>query len=222
MTPVRSSPVLLYTGRIQPLPGSGRDTGMLKMPVADVIAIGPEGLAGDQQADRKVHGGPDKAVHLYPAEHYARLAARFPEVADRLIPGTIGENISCTGLTEENIHLGDVFQLGSAHLQLSQPRNPCWKIDTRYDSDGMAAYIAEAGLTGWYWRVLTPGIARSGDALCLVERHEGMPTLAAAMALWHAHRPSADALAAIAAAPGIASGWRDKIEQRIEWLRRHG
>lgn len=218
---MRSSPVLLYTGRIQPLPGSGRDTGMLKTPIDSPIAIGEEGLAGDQQADRRVHGGPDKAVHLYPAEHYARLAARFPEAASQLMPGTIGENLSCTGLTEDDIHLGDVFQLGSARLQLSQPRSPCWKIDTRYDCEGMAAYIADTGLTGWYWRVLTPGIAARGDALNLVERHQGTPTLAAAMALLRTHRPSPDALAAIAAAPGVASGWRSKIEQRVQWLRRY-
>jgi hypothetical protein len=86
--------ITLFTGGIQPLPESGRPTGMYKTRVDAPIALGTEGFAGDQQADRRVHGGPDKAVHLYPARHYARLAARFPEAAAQLVPGALGENLS--------------------------------------------------------------------------------------------------------------------------------
>src|SRR5574343_659543 len=130
--------VSLFIGGIRLLPESGRPTGMYKQPATGPLELGPEGFVGDQQADRRVHGGPDKAVHLYPARHYARLAARFPEAAALLVAGSNGENLSTPDLDENDIHLGDIWQLGTARLQLSQPRSPCWKIDERYACDGMA------------------------------------------------------------------------------------
>lgn len=212
--------ISLFVGGIRPLPESGRPTGIYKQAVGQPIELGPEGFAGDEQADRRVHGGPEKAVHLYPAGHYARLAERFPEAAGRLIPGSLGENISTPDLDEHGVHLGDIWRLGSARLQVCQPRNPCWKIDERFACDGMAAFIAEQRLTGWYWRVLTPGRVAPGDGL---EREvaAAAPTLAAAMQLWQAHRPSVAALEALAATPGIAVHWKQKIEQRVEWLRQN-
>ena len=213
-----SHPVSLFIGTVRLLPGSSRATGMFKAPVATPVAVGSEGFAGDQQADRQVHGGPEKAVHLYPAEHYARLAARFPDAAPALVPGSLGENISCQGLSEADVCLGDVFTLGSVRLQLSQPRSPCWKIDTRFDCDGMAAFIAESSLTGWYFRVLQAGTAGPGDRLALADRVAGSPTLAEAMSVWRAHRPALADLERIAAAPALAPGWRRKIEDRAAWL----
>ena len=125
--------------------------------IAAFKQIGPEGFSGDAQADRRVHGGPEKAVHLYPAAHYTRLAERFPEAAAQLQPGSLGENISSSTLDETRVRIGDIFRLGEARLQVCQPRSPCWKIDDRFGCAGMAAYIAEQRLTGWYFRVLQPG-----------------------------------------------------------------
>lgn len=214
-------PVSLFVGSIRLLPGSSRSTGMYKQPVVDRVDLGPKGLAGDEQADRQVHGGTEKAVHLYPAGHYARLAARFPEAAAALVPGSLGENISCPSLRETDIHLGDIFALGSALLQVSQPRSPCWKIDARFGCEGMAAFIAESGLTGCYFRVLRPGTVSPQDPLALIERQPDSPTLAAAMALWRAHRPSLEDLERLAAAPALAPGWRRKIVERADYLRRN-
>lgn len=213
-------PVTLFTGCVRLLPGSSRSTGMYKRQVDGPIALGPEGFAGDQQADRQVHGGPEKAVHLYPADHYPRLANRFPEAAAALVPGSLGENLSCPRLDEADIHLGDVFTLGAARLQLSQPRSPCWKIDSRFSCDGMAAFIAESGLTGWYFRVLQPGTVVPGDLLTLAERQPDSLSLAAAMTLWRAHRPPLAELERLAAAPALAPGWRRKIVERADYLRR--
>jgi MOSC domain-containing protein YiiM len=213
-------PVRLFIGSLSPLPGTGRLTGMLKHPAQGPLDIGPEGFIGDHQADRRIHGGPEKAVHLYPAEHYARLAARFPEAAGALVPGSIGENLSTTGLTEADICLGDVFGLGSARLQVCQPRSPCWKIDSRYGVEGMAAHIAETGLTGWYWRVVQPGRVEEGEPLVLIDRPENGLTLAAAMDICYAHRPALEDLERVAEAPGIAGSWRRKLLDRAEWLRR--
>ncbi len=217
--PPASYAVRIFTGTIRPLPGTGRSTGMFKLPLAAPIDLGPTGFAGDEQADRQVHGGPDKAVHLYPSEHFAALARRFPGAAPLLLPGSIGENLSATGLGESEACLGDVFALGGARLQICQPRSPCWKIDSRYGTEGMAAYIAETGLSGWYWRVLEGGRVAPGDTLDLLAREPGSPTLAAAAKLWRAHRPPIDELGRLAAIPGIAAAWRDKIVARQDWLR---
>ena len=210
--------ISLFIGGIRPLPESGRPTGMYKQPVNGPLELGPEGFVGDQQADRRVHGGPDKAVHLYPAAHYARLAGRFPAAASQLVIGSMGENLSTAELDERDVRLGDIWRLGTARLQLCQPRNPCWKIDERYGCEGMAEFIAHERLTGWYWRVLTPGTVSPGDALELEHSDPLAFTLAEAMLLWQAHRPQLADLEMLAASPGIADHWRQKIATRIDWL----
>lgn len=209
---------LLFSGRIRPLPASGRPSGIYKQALTSAQRIDKNGFIGDEQADLRVHGGPEKAVHLYPARHYARLAAAFPDCADALIPGSMGENISTAELDEHDVRIGDIWRLGTTRLQLCQPRNPCWKIDEKFAADGMAAFIAEHRLTGWYWRVLTPGLATPGDSLEL-ETAATAPTLAAAMALSAAHRPPTAELQALADLPGLAGQWRNKILNRLAWLR---
>jgi len=211
--------VSIFVGDVRPLPVSGRPTGMYKTRVTVPITIDSEGLRGDNQADRRVHGGPEKAVHLYPTRHYARLAAEFPRVAASLMPGSIGENLATDALDESDVRVGEVWQLGSALLQVSQPRSPCWKIDERFGCDGMAKFIAATGLTGWYWRVLRPGTVNPVDTLDLLDPATDAPTLREAMQLCSEHRPSIPLLERLARVPGIAGGWRDKIAQRAEWLR---
>lgn len=210
----------IFIGGIRPLPESGRPTGIYKKAASDTLVLGREGFIGDEQADRNVHGGPEKAVHFYPATHYARLAARFPEAAPLLVPGSIGENLSSLELDESDVRIGDIWRLGDALLQVCQPRNPCWKIDARYASEGMAAFIAEQGLTGWYWRVVRPGQVILGAELLPEQIASNAPTLAAAMQVWQAHRPPLAELQGLAATPGIASQWKQKIDARVDWLAR--
>lgn len=212
--------VSLFMGGIKPLPESGRPTGMYKSLVTGGVEIGPEGFVGDQQADRRVHGGPDKAVHLYPARHYALLAAQFPDASADLVAGSLGENISTAELDEHDVRIGDVWRLGTARLQVCQPRSPCWKIDERFASEGMAAFISARLLTGWYWRVLQPGRVAAGDTLELETPAVDAHGLYEAMRLWQEHRPALAELERLAATPGIAANWRDKIIQRLTWLRK--
>ncbi len=212
--------ISLFIGGIRPLPESGRPTGMYKQAIATPVELGLEGFIGDEQADRRVHGGPEKAVHLYPARHYATLAERFPDAAPLLVPGSLGENLSTRELDENDVRLGDIWRLGNARLQVCQPRNPCWKIDERLACEGMAAFIAERQITGWYWRVLECGRVQPGDTLEF-ELATSCFTLADAMRLWHSHRPPLAQLSALAEAPGIAAGWQQKIRQRLAWLQAH-
>lgn len=210
--------VSLFVGGISPLPESRRPTGMFKQPVSAPLHLETCGFVGDEQADRSVHGGPDKALHLYPAVHYARLTAVFPQAAGQLRPGSLGENISSPALDESQVRIGEIFRLGTARLQVCQPRSPCWKIDERFGVSGMAAFIAEQGLTGWYFRVLQPGLVAPGDALAAVAAAETAPTLANAMQPWQAHRPDPRTLRELAATPGIAANWQKKIVDRADWL----
>jgi MOSC domain-containing protein YiiM len=210
--------VSLFIGQVQPLPVSGRPTAMYKTSVQAPIELGVEGFAGDQHADLRVHGGPEKAVHLYPSNHYAKLAAKFADAAPLLVPGSMGENIATADLDEHDVRLGDVWQLGKALIQVCQPRNPCWKIDERFVADGMAAFIDQHLLTGWYWRVLQPGVVNPNDTLQLHKAASQAPTLHEAMTLWRAHPPQLDQLSALAEVPGIAKVWQGKIRQRVQYL----
>jgi MOSC domain-containing protein YiiM len=209
----------LAVGGIGALP-EGRPTAIYKAPLPGPVVIGREGLAGDAQADRRVHGGPEKAVHLYPAGHYQRLAAAFPEAAATLLIGSLGENLSAP-VDENQVCIGDIFAFGSARLQLSQPRSPCWKIDARHGQDGIAAFIAEQGLTGWYFRVLTPGTAAAGDQLRLQERNPDPISLAEFWRGSQEHRPSTVALQRWAATPGLTPAWRERLLARLAWLAAH-
>lgn len=209
--------VSLYIGDIRPLPPEYQPTGMFKTQCREPLWLGREGLAGDQQADRRVHGGPERAVHLYPAGHYERLAAAFPATSP-LSPGTLGENLSVAGLDETMVRVGDIFQLGQARLQVSQPRSPCWKIDRRLDTQGVAAFIAATGITGWYFRVLEEGQVAPGDILELLERSAAPISLAMLWQLYLTHRPDPAALDAAARTPGLSPDWARKFSERAQWL----
>ena len=208
-------------GSLRPLPREGQRTGIFKQPVAGPVHVGRLGLAGDHQGDRSVHGGPDKAVHLYPADHYAVLAQRRPELAALLVPGVLGENLSVRGLDEASVCLGDTWAAGTVRLQVSQPRRPCWKIDHRLDTDGMVGLITELGRPGWYFRVLAEGHLQAGDELVLVDRPAPGLTLAGLLATFAARRPDPDELRRYAAAPGLTPAWADRLARRAAWLDQH-
>lgn len=210
----------LYAGRVQALAGDGRPSAIAKAPLAGPVAVGPLGIAGDEQADRVRHGGPDQALQLYPAGHYARLAACFPEAAPILAPGRLGENLSAD-LDEDGVCIGDVFVLGTVRVQVSRPRKPCWKIDVRCGAEGVAARIDTEGWTGWYFRVLASGTTQAGDFLELVDRPSDPLSLADLHATLAAHRPPPLELRRIIALPALAASFRDKVAQRLEWLEKN-
>lgn len=211
----------LYAGSVQAMPGDGRPTAIFKQPVSGPMAVGPEGLIGDSQADRRVHGGPEKAIHHFPLETHARLATIFPEAAATLVAGALGENISTVGITEAEVCIGDVFALGTALVQLCQPRTPCWKIEARHGVDGMTRAIADAGIAGWYYRVLAAGTVAVGDRYELIDRTAGAPTLVRFWQIVHQHRPPLAELEALRDAHGLASNWQHKLAERIVWLSRN-
>ncbi|MCX7150754.1 MAG: MOSC domain-containing protein [Rhodocyclales bacterium] len=211
----------LFAGQVARLAGDSRSSAIVKTPVSGRRLLTADGLTGDTQADRRVHGGGGKALHHYPAEHYALLAAAFPD-AQHLMSGGLGENISTRGLTEHDVCIGDVFRLGGARIQVSQPRAPCWKIDHRTACEGVAAFIAEHGLAGWYYRVLEAGEVAAGDWLEHLERPADAVSLDEFWRVTRMPRPSIDALSRLANASGLDPQWVGKLTQRVGWLRDNG
>jgi MOSC domain-containing protein YiiM len=223
MTGARAGVVAgLFAGGIGTLPPEGHRTGIFKRPLAGPVRLGAEGLEGDVQADRRVHGGPEKALHHYAAESYAVLAEVFPRLRADLVPGSLGENLTTCGWTEDTVCVGDVFALGACRVQVSQPRSPCWKINHKFDEPGLSQAVAQRGVTGWYYRVLEGGLLAAGDRFELLER---APAAVSLRRLWQAHlahRPDPAELDLLRRAAGLAQGWVRKLSERLDWLRAHG
>ncbi|MDR3417360.1 MAG: MOSC domain-containing protein [Nevskia sp.] len=208
----------LYAGQVRPMPGDGRPTGIFKRALDGRVRIGWEGIEGDVQADRRVHGGLEKALHHFPLEHHRRLARQFPQLAAQFGAGAIGENLATEGIDESGACIGDVYALGSARIQLNQPRSPCWKIDAKFGVEGITRYIADHGMAGWYYRVLEPGEAAAGDRLRLLERNAAPVTLAGLWGAMQEHRPQRETLRRIAETPGLNAAWRLRLLRRADWL----
>lgn len=166
----------LFLGRAK-----NRWPGMPPSAIAKFPAVGPHqlietGFVADEQADLRVHGGADKAVHHYPAEHYSKWQSKRFDTSFAFKPGGFGENISSLGMTEKNVHVGDIFEIGSAIVQVSQGRQPCWKLNKHTRVDELALHVQKTGRTGWYYRVLQQGEVQIGDTIKLKERlHEAWP-----------------------------------------------
>lgn len=210
----------VFAGRVQLMPGDSRSTAIFKQRVEGEVEIGRDGLLCDEQADRRVHGGPEKAVHQFPAEHYVRFATLFPDSAACFVAGSMGENLSARGWREEDVCIGDVFAIGTVRLQLSQPRSPCWKIDARYGLDGLTLQVETQGIAGWYYRVLAPGRLRAGESMTLIERNHDPVSLREYWMLKHEHRPSLDALQRVIDTPGLTLQQQARWQQRLDWLRK--
>ncbi len=149
---------------------------ILKTPVAGAIPLARLGFEGDGQADRRYHGGPGKAVYLYPFEHYAY----WSDVLSRkdLAPGAFGENLTTEGLLETSVRIDDVFEVGSARVRVTQPRTPCAKLGAKFGSMGFVRVFASAGRPGFYLSVVQAGMVEAGDAIVRLSTDPGRPTVA--------------------------------------------
>ena len=141
-----------------------------KMPITGPISVEATGLVGDQQADKSVHGGVEKALHIYPADHYKRWQNELPYLKFKFRPGSFGENLCVEGMTETSACIGDVFRLGNSIIQISQGRTPCWKLAAHVGMSNFPKLFLESGRTGWYARILVPGKFFASDPLVLCER----------------------------------------------------
>ena len=205
----------LLAGRTTPFRGEeGSAIGKTPIPRAEV---GVEGLIGDEQADRIHHGGADKALHHYPAEHYAHWRARLGERAD-LAPGGFGENLSTTGMTEDTVLLGDRFRIGTTLIEVSHGRQPCWKLGHRFGHAALAAEVVATGKCGWYYRVLEPGSVAAGDAIEQVS--EGLADWPVSrlfgVLIGGGHKRERAVLAELAEMPVLAEAWRARARELMD------
>lgn len=224
--PLPRAAVQLLIGQARAFGPNGEPSAIDKQGVATPLRLFVTGFVGDEQGDPSRHGGPDKAVHHYPFEHYLAWCRELPDLAERFRTGGFGENISTVGLTEQNVCVGDLFSLGTARIQVAQARQPCWKLGVRFGIPDMPRRVQTSARTGWYYRVLEPGVVTPGDELKLIDRpHPDWP-LARLLHHLYVDRMNADALHAIAALAVLPPSWRHLAEQRLQsrqvedWSRR--
>jgi MOSC domain-containing protein YiiM len=194
-------------------------TGFVKNPIEQPIRLDWTNLDGDAQADLENHGGRDKAVCAYAAEHYPAWRTELNKSADEFAHGAFGENLTIAGYNESTICLGDQFQLGTARIEVSQPRQPCWKLGRRWQLKELPGLVIDSGRTGWYFRVLMPGQIAAGDELQLLARPCPEWTIARANHVFYELKKDADASQALSQVAPLAVSWRDALESRANLLR---
>jgi MOSC domain-containing protein YiiM len=190
-------------------------SGIRKAPVARPVRLTAEGLEGDGQADHVAHGGPDKAMCAYPTEHLPYWSARLGRA---LAPAAFGENLSTEGLLERELHIGGVFRLGGTVVQVSQPRGPCFKLAALNGEPHLAQWVQSAGLTGFYFRCLEPGMLRSGDEFVLIDANERAPTIADAVRVQYTDRDDRATIERLATCDALADAWRSVFAKRLVGL----
>jgi len=178
------------------------------------LNLQPNGFVEDMQADLKVHGGTEKAVHHYAAEHMDHWRLAFPDHADQFVPGCFGENISTTGLNEQNLCLGDILPMGTAKVQICQGRQPCRKLNAHTGIDQMAGAFQRSARTGWYYRVLESGQVKFGDTIRLIERPHADWCLDRLIKARFNPKTSRDDATELANNPAISQSWRQAFKKK--------
>ena len=202
-----ASIVSVHTGKIAPLGSEGEPSGFVKQARGGAVAVNEIGLDGDEIADLSVHGGPDKAVYGYATGHYPVWAAEQPHHASQFGPGVMGENLAITGMTEDDICVGDVHRVGATLLQACQPRQPCFKLALRFDDPKMVKAMVKTRRSGWYYRVLQSGSLAAGDAVTLETRPNPDFPFARLVEIVYDRDPSRDELLRMTAMDGLARQW---------------
>jgi MOSC domain-containing protein YiiM len=191
------------------LAGQARTTAIWKLPVSGRVAVRGVNLAGDDQADRRVHGGPDKAVYAYAREDYAWWER---QLGRRLDPGTFGENLTTEGIDLTDALIGERWRVGSVVLRVTSPRVPCWKLGVRMGDPGFPRRFAAAGRPGAYLAIVEEGQVGAGDRIQVIHRPGHGVTVGLVAASYHRdHRLAASILAA----PELAEAWRHWAEHQI-------
>jgi MOSC domain-containing protein YiiM len=205
-------------GKVAVFTDDSRTSAIGKQSVPDTVTISRLGIEGDEQADRSVHGGPDKAIHHYPRDHYAAWCERIGANPLLEMPGAFGENVSTSGLVETEACIGDRFRLGTALVEISQGRQPCWKQAHRFGVSTVPAVMVRTQHCGWYYRVLEAGKLSAGDVLTLVERSYPEFTVAETIALLIGTKgskdmPSVDRLAKLEV---LSHSWRARAVAAVK------
>lgn len=201
-------------------------SGIQKKPITtEKVFLTRVGFEGDGQADLVHHGGPDKAVCVYPYEHYEYWSEYLQE---KLQLGAFGENLTLFGVAEKDVCIGDIFQLGEAVVQISQPRQPCYKLSARYNNKSLPLAFEETGFTGYYFRVLEEGYVSSSSTITRLHSDSKQISVAYANQIRHIEKENTEGIKNILAVEALSSNWKEAFEKRLagmtgdETLRREG
>jgi MOSC domain-containing protein YiiM len=189
-------------------------TGIWKEPVAGRVPLRSLNLDGDRQADLRVHGGQDKAVYAYPSEFYELWSRERPEL--ELGPGTFGENLTLEGLLDDDVSVGDRFQIGTAELVVTQPRLPCFKLGLRMGRDEFVTEFLERGLLGFYLAVAREGEVAAGDAIVELQRDPRRFGVTEVARLYAADRDDVETMRLAADHDALPESWREYFRKRVE------
>ena len=213
-TELSSLVVGVYVGQVRHSWPGKPGSAIAKQRVEGPQELGWEGFEMDTQADLKVHGGPDKAIHHYAADHYAAWRSELGDPAQDFGPGRFGENIATLGITEADLCIGDVLRLGTAIVEVSQGRQPCWKLNAHTGIKTMAALFQETARTGWYYRVLQTGVVGIGDTIERLECPNPGWTVERVTRARLGARIDRKTAAQMAELPQLASGWAEAFRRK--------
>lgn len=207
----------VLTGKARAFRGD-EASAIAKAPVDGMRRVGLLGIEGDEQADLTVHGGADKAIHHYPRDHYGWWAEALGAHPLLAAPGAFGENISTRGLVEKEACIGDRYRLGTALVEISQGRQPCWKLGHRFGVASVPATVVTTRRSGWYYRVIEEGAVGAGDRLDLTERPFPDWSVERVFHLLIGGRGKREptALRDLAAMDVLATSWRTRAEKLLD------
>ncbi|HAE79592.1 6-N-hydroxylaminopurine resistance protein [Morganella morganii] len=204
---------LVFTGPVRDTARCGRSA-IEKRQTEGVLQLGASGLAGDEQAEKAFHGGPDRALCHYPREHYDYWKMMYPEIEDRFVAPFFGENISTLGMTEDTVFIGDIYQWGGAVIQITQPRSPCYKLNPLTDVSDFAQVMQDSGRTGWLYRVIGKGEVSGLHPLKLLTRTSAVSVREAVAIAFHLPFDETE-YRRLLHAPGLSASWTLTMQRRL-------
>ena len=193
---------------------------IFKTLVLGQVTVGPQGIHGDGQADLENHGGIDKAICVYPTEHLSFWQQQL-ERAD-FGAGAFGENFSVAGLKESSVAIGDQWQIGNAIFEVSQPRQPCWKLARRWQTKSLASQTIDTGKTGWYLRVIQTGTVESGASIGVTpigSSADDRFSIADANRLFYQKQPDINGIQKLLEVPQLSESWRSEFQRKLRSTR---
>ena len=191
-------------------------TGIFKDPVDGPVALRRHNLEGDQQADLSVHGGPSKAVYVYPSQHYDYWRRELG--GSELAWGSFGENFTVDGVDEETVCIGDEFRVGNARVVVTEPRMPCFKLGIRFERADMVKRFLKSRRTGFYFGVVDEGLVQAGDRLERIAEHAGELRVADVTRLYTTERKNKALLRKAISVEVLPDSWRDYFKHQLETL----
>jgi MOSC domain-containing protein YiiM len=188
-------------------------TSIWKYPVQGRVHASTLNLDGDQQSDLSVHGGVDKAVYVYPSEHYSYWRTQLPDV--ELPWGAFGENFTSEGILEDQTKIGDRIRVGSTEFMVTQPRMPCFKLGIRFNRRDMVKRFLESKRSGFYLAVIREGEVQTGDAIEFTEKQEAGVTITEIVNLYTVDSQNQELLRHATELPALPQTWKDYFRKRL-------